>query len=891
VAADVPERRLVAVMFTDMAGYTALMQADERNAVAQRDAYMAAVERHHAEHGGTIVQRLGDGTLSMFPSALAAAQAAVAIQNEVGDVPVRIGIHVGEVVVEPERLTGDAVNLAARVESFAVSGSIFLSDSAHDQLRNRTDLELRSLGSFRLKNVGRALELYAVAGPGLVVPERSTLEGKGEALVTVRAQLPQPASELLGRERELGELVGLVRAHRAVTITGPGGVGKTRLVTALGHALVPEFADGVGFVGLADVTDASGFLAALAAALDVKESEERSFVDSIVARLADRELLLVLDNFEQIVDAAPDVSELLARCPALSVAVTSRGPLRVAGEALYPLEPLPADDAVALFTERAEAVNPSFSGAEHAEAIEEICERLDGLPLALELAAARLRLLGADGLRARLDRALEVLTAGARDSHVRQQTLRATIGWSYSLLEEPEQRVFRRLAVFAGGCTFEDAEMVTGAGSLDDLETLVDAALVQANGRLRMLQTIAEFARDELESSGEATAVATEHARRYAKVAVEIRDGIEGASQLASLARGIEEEENLGAALDTLLAAARGGDADALETGLRMAGDLWMYWHIRGKNLTARDSAAAFLALAPDDVPTAGRAGALITAGLGSWIAGELERSNAEFKEAREVAAAAGAERELCLAVFAASLGQMTLDPAVGVALASESFDLARKLGFPWAEGFAVTLRGMLYAIQEDARASEDFVHGLAIQRRLEDWEGAGMSLSGLASLALQRGESAEALELYAQSLAAFQECGDRGEEARVLAEMAEACLAAGDTPAARSHFFEAVRAHTDIASTRGVGLALLGLAATAAVDGDPVRAAEIAAAAEMHAQEEGIVVVYSEETPGRELIAQARASLSEDELARATEAGRRLAIREALELARAGVD
>jgi predicted ATPase/class 3 adenylate cyclase len=883
-----PERRLVAVMFTDMVGYTALMQADEKAAVERRDRYVRALDRAHEAAGGTVVQRLGDGSLSMFPSALAAVQAAVAMQRELGGagIPVRIGIHVGDVLVETERLTGDAVNVAARVESFAVPGSVFLSDTAYDQVKNQLDLQVAALGSFQFKNVGRPFDLYAVADVGLVVPDRSELEGKGEAVVAIRSPLPHPAGELLGRERDLLDLVGLVRANRVVTMTGPGGVGKTRLATDVARAVASEFPDGAAFVGFADVTDPAGFLPTLAAALDVKEAEERSFADGIVTLIGDRKVLLVLDNFEQIVSAAPNVAELVSRCPGLRLLVTSRIPLRIAAESLYAVDPLAPDDAVALFARRAEAASSGFDAAEHGDVVSEVCRRLDGLPLAVELAAARVRLLGPEGLRDRLDHALALLTTGARDSHERQKTLRATIDWSYSLLEPPTQEAFRRLAVFAGGCTLADAEAVTGEGTLDELEALIDAALVQANGRLRMLQTIADYAREQLEESGDAAEVAARHARRYAAVAREIRDAVEGTEQLAAIERGILEEDNLQAALDTLLAAARAGDAQALELGLQMSGDLYMYWHIRGKNLTARDNAAAFLQLSA--TPSIGRVGALVTAGLGSWMAGQIERSKSEWTEAKELAQTLGAGRELCLANFSLALALLLLDPPAGLAAARESAELGRSLDFQWGEAIASTVQGMLEtATGDEASATASLSHALEIQQRLGDSEGAGVSLGGLAVLAVQRGDRAAALDLYAQSVAAFDACGDRAEEARVLSEMAWTYLADGDTTLARARFFDSVQAHTDIASVRGVGLSLIGLAAAEAVDGHSERAATIAAAAEVFAQDEGIAVVYSEETAGRELVEQARAELSAAELAAATDAGRRLTIDGALELAR----
>src|SRR5919106_85783 len=281
-------------MFTDVVGYTALMQADERLARDKRDRYMAALESHHDAFGGTIVQRLGDGSMSMFPSSLAAVQAAVEIQRELAahDVSVRIGVHVGEVIVEPERLTGEAVNIAARIESFAVPGGVLLSDSAYEQIGNRSDVVVVGLGRFRLKNVGRPYELYAVSADGVVVPDRNTLEGKGERFASLPSNLPEPATELVGRTADLASVAELVREHRVVTITGPGGVGKTRLVVELGWLLAPEFLDGVAFVPLADVTEPADFVPALALALDVKESEERSLGEGIVSLIDDRKALL-----------------------------------------------------------------------------------------------------------------------------------------------------------------------------------------------------------------------------------------------------------------------------------------------------------------------------------------------------------------------------------------------------------------------------------------------------------------------------------------------------------------------------------------------------------------------------------------------------------------------
>jgi predicted ATPase/class 3 adenylate cyclase len=904
------ERRLVAVMFTDMLGYTALIGADERLGVEKRDRYVRALEAQHDAFGGTIVQRLGDGSMSMFPSALAAVGAAVEIQRGLGreDVPVRIGIHVGEVVVEPERLTGIAVNVAARIESFAVPGGVQLSDSAYEQIGNRDDVSVVELGRFRFKNVGRPFELYAVAADGLVVPDPGTLEGKGERLAALPADLPDPATPLLGRSAELAALVEHVRDHRVVTITGPGGTGKTRLLVELGRLLRPEFPDGVAFVTLADVTDPAALVPALAEALDVKEAEGRSLGDGIVALIADRRALLLLDNLEQVVAAAPELAGLVEACPALRLVTTSRTPLRIAAEREVPLAPLAvpppttAPDsvesllgcpAVDLFVERARATSPSFElTSGNAGAVAAVCRRLDGLPLALELAAARLRLLSPEALLERLDHALDVLAGGARDTPLRQQTLRATIDWSHSLLSEPQQRLFRRLAAFAGGCTLADVEAVCaepGESALDGLESLVDEALVQLDGpagRLRLLQTIGDYARERLEAAGETREVALRHADRYALVAREIRDGVEGTSQVAAIERGIAEEGNLLGALDTLLAAARDADAAAVETGLQLSGDLYLYWHIRGKNVTARDYAAAFLETS--EAPTAGRAGALLTVGLTSWMLGEFDRANDEWAEAYRIAAAVGAERELCSCALFRGFGQLGFDLEAGLRLTGESIERSRAAGFAWAEGFASTFDGILHAVAGDPEtAAARFASALELQQRLGDEEGAGLSLGGLASLAAGRGDLADAVELYRRSLAAFEAIGDRTEEARIHSELAWTQLRAGDPSLARSSFLDSVQAYTDVASVRGVGLSLIGLAAAEAVEGRPERAVRIAAAAELYAQQEGIVNVYADETPGREYVDAARSALSAEEAARASDEGRRLTIREAIDLAR----
>jgi predicted ATPase len=877
-------------MFTDMVGYTTLIQADESLGLDKRERYWSALEAGHAACGGTIVQRLGDGSMSMFPSALGAVEAAVSIQRKLtsAEVPARIGIHVGEVIVEPERLSGEAVNIASRIESFSVAGGVMLSDSAYDQIKSRAELDVVAVGRYRLKNVGRPYELYAISAEGLVVPDPQTLAGKGEN-ASLPTNLPEPGAQLIGRGSDLAALVQLVRENRLVTITGPGGTGKTRLLVELGKTITPEFLDGVSFAALADVTDPGGFVPALAEALDVKEAEGRTLGEGIVTLIGDREALLLLDNFEQIVSAAPEVAQMIERCPRLRVVATSRTPLRIAAEHQYPLAPLDIESAVALFLERAGAFRLT---PENAEAVTAICRRLDGLPLALELAAARMRLLPPDELLERLDRALDVLTAGARDAPERQRTLRATIDWSHSQLNDGEQRLFRLLAVFVGGFTVRDVELTCGEPDesvLDELESLVDKALVQTDGqggRLLLLQTIHEYARERLRAAGEARELSRRHAQRYAQLARELRDGIEGTDQIASLQRGAADEANIEAALDTLLEAAGAGEAAAVEEGLQLCGDLWMYWHMRGKNLTQRRYVLAFLGF--EGGATLARAGALLSAGIASWVFGQFEQANREWGEAYRLASELDSGRELCLAAMSSGLGWLPFDVPKGLALMAECIELSRRVGFTWAEGFGLTCDGILRTAAGDTDGAQRcFSAGLEIERSLGDEQGAGLSLGGLAQLAAARGDLDEALDLYRQSCVAFQVNGDRAEEARILSEMASTHLRRGDSTLARRAFFESAQAYEDIASVRGVGLSLIGLAAANASEGRHIEALQIAAAAEVYAQQDGIVNVYTEQPVGRDLIDAARSELSPEDATRATEAGRLLGISEALDLAR----
>jgi predicted ATPase len=898
-------------MFTDMVGFTALMQEDEAAALARRDKYAAVLHEQHKATGGRIVQYLGDGSLSIFDSALDAVRCAVEAQrafSQAPEVPVRIGIHAGEVMVEPTGIVGDAVNVASRIESFGFPGGVTVSDSVHDQLKNQPAFAFVDLGKFKLKNVGRPFTIFAVAADGVAVPDSDHLLGKGERLVSLPANLPEPGSPLLGREADLAAITGLLREHRVVTITGPGGIGKTRAAIEVCRRLAPEFLGSICFVPLADVTDADDVVPALADALDVKEAEGRSFRRGVTDLIGERKALLLLDNLEQVIDAAGAIAEIVATCPQLRMLITSRGPLRIGAEHEYHLEPLavppagaagaaaPTDaltyPAVALFRDRARAVDPAFEvTVENAPAVTEVCRRLDGLPLAIELAAARTRLLTPEALLERLQHALDVLTGGRRDVPKRQQTLRAAIDWSHSLLTDAEQRLFRRLAVFPTSATFEaiDAICAEPRGSvLDDLESLVNKALVAVEGtRFSMLQTIREFAVEQLEASDEADAVAARHSAFYSALASRVGAGIESTEQLAWIERGIADEPNLLAAFDDLAARAASGDGAATERAMASFGDMWMYWHIRGKHLSARDVAARILAASPP-ADTRGRARLLLTAGLADWTLRHYERANEFWGEAQRIASELDDRPTIANAATCLAVGYLGFDLGEALTWSARAIELGRELNYPFALSQSLGFDGILHTVAgkpDTAKAS--YEEALAIQEPRGDHEGAGIALGGLAQLAGVRGDVATAIGLYERSRAAFEAVGDRAEEARVLGESAWVYLGQGDTDMARQRFRDSARAYDDVGSAPGVGMSVLGLAAVEAEEGKPKLAVTIASVAEVLAEKEGIVNVYSVDSPSRPYLEAAKATLSSEELAEAHVDGRNLSAAEVLAIGR----
>lgn len=721
---------------------------------------------------------------------------------------------------------------------------------------------------------------------------------------------PPPAalSRMVGRDADVSGVVErLAGGARLVTVTGPGGTGKTTLAAEVARRSAADFPGGLIYFTLVGVPTADEVMPSLAMALDVADVEGRAPVDGLAKVIGDRRLLLVLDNFEHVVDAAPDCSTLLAACPHLQILATSRSPLRIAGEEEYALAPLalPAagaeaiDDildspAVELFVARARQARPDFTvDGTNATSIGAICRRLDGLPLALELAAARVRVLEPAALLERLEHALDVLTSGARDLPERQRTLRATVDWSHSLLNDDEQRLFRRLAVFADGWTHEAAEAVCDpddAGDvLEEMTSLIEKGLVSRDGahRFTMLQTILDFALEKLAASEESERFRALHAEYYKNFADRLEHGLQATDggQLEWMERGGREDGNLNAALAWLRNAAASGDADRVEDGLATCGSLMLYWHIRAQHVRMLDRVNEFLEHRGDIAPTAGWSAALSARALASMSVGDVPSAIVDGTTSVEAADAVGFDRGS--AFFPWILGSYYL-MAGDFAGADTWLDLGanrcRELEWDWGEGVALAFGGMSAMAQGRTEAARQSFHrALELLPDGVEFEGRGVTLSGLAMLTLMEGDPQEALRLYEEARVAFVRVGDRPEVARVLDEAAWCALGAGSVEQARAHFLESLREHDAIASSRGVGLALMGLAAVEVAEGRVERGLVVSAAADAFSEKEGVVVAYPWVFSAKERLEEAIAAMPEDDVRRLTERGRGMSDQEAI--------
>jgi predicted ATPase/DNA-binding CsgD family transcriptional regulator len=714
--------------------------------------------------------------------------------------------------------------------------------------------------------------------------------------------LPHQPTPLVGRGREVGAVCSMLRRPdvRLLTLFGPPGIGKTRLSIHAAAEMLDDFADGVCFVPLAPITDPELVASAVAQALELRGSSNEPLVERMKGFLHGKQILLLLDNFEQVVTAAPLLGELLAHCPGVKLLVTSRERLRLYGEHDYPVPPLSLPDpdalpdlaalsdyeAIELFLQRAQAVNPSFQLTDrNAPAIAEICLRLDGLPLAIELAAARTLVLLPEDLLARLKSRLKVLTGGARNLPERQRTLQAAIDWSYNLLDPAEQTLFRRLGVFVDGCTFEAIEDVCGAEGqgLDPLEgvtSLIGKSLLQrqestGEPRFVMLETIREYSREKLEDAGELDAVGDRHFGYFARFLEEAEPELIGRDQVLWARRIDADQNNLRAALEWSLST-----RDRAEAGLRLVGALGRYWQLRGYIGEGQMWFAQLLDKTEPAEPSLERAKALLFLGVMTFEQGDFAEARSIYEKCLEMSRALGAE--IVAAGALRGLGSSALwhgEYDLGLSYNKEALEIGRRLGSRFQISGALSQIGTLLMLKEQYQAAQaPLEESLDIERELGHGTGIANDLTEQGSVAFHLGEYEKARALHEESLGLAREMGVDWVIAKVLARLSVVALRQGDSRYAESLVREGLSRARVSGNRRWSRWYLVGLAEIARLNGMASRAAKLVGASEGASSAAGGHYEPGMRAEVERIKASVRAELGEETFERLCAEGRSMA-------------
>ncbi len=840
----------VTLLFSDIEESTRhFRRGDERYAnvlEACRHLLRTACKECH----GHEVDTQGDSFFVAFARATDAVSAALAVQRALAShawpegvvVRLRMRLHTGEPHLAAEGYVGLDVHRAARIMHAGHGGQILLSQTTRDLVEH--DLpegtRLRDLGAHRLKDLEHPSHLYQLVIEGLPAdfPPLRTLDLHAH-------NLPVQLTPLIGREQEIAAVCHLLRRQevRLLTLTGPGGTGKTRLGLQVAAELSEVFSDGVFFVNLAPLSDPELVVPTIAQALGLKEAAGQPLLDLVSISLHEKELLL-LDNFEQVVEAAVEVSTLLARCPRLNVLVTSRAALHVQGEHEFAVPPLAIPDptslpdlvtlsqyeAVALFIARAQAVKLDFQLTNaNAPAVAEICIRLDGLPLAIELAAARIKMLPPQALLARLGQRFTLLTSGAQDVPARQQTLRNTIAWSYDLLDTGEQQLFRRLSVFGGGATPVAIEVLyTTLGDepglvLDGIASLIDKSLLRQSEqeavepRFVMLETIREYGREALTVRGEVEATRQAHAVYYVALAVAAEQEWESPQEAVWVARLEQEHDNLRAAMSWLL------KRREAEMALRLGAALWWFWQENG----SYHEGWSFLERAlegSEEVAVPVRAKALLAAGnMCDYQGRQSKQGETLCQESLALFRAIGDTKGMGTALF--HLGMIAAYKGNFAAAHSryeESLVLSREVHNK--NLVAWSLEGMVEADMyqgEYARARPLLEECLTLFREVGNTSGIAASLHWSAYALFSQGDLAQARAVAEESLALFREIGIKSGEAYVVPLLGEITFYQGDTNTARLLFEKSCTFYREVGNEVQIAWTLSLLGKVVAAQGD----------------------------------------------------------------------
>jgi predicted ATPase/class 3 adenylate cyclase len=822
----------VTFLFTDIEGSTKLMQQ-------LGDAYVQAQVDHHAilraafqSRKGAELRTEGDSFFCVFQSALDACGAAADAQRgfathkwpKAGAIRVRIGLHTGEAPLVGNEYIGLDVHHAARVAAAAHGGQVVVSESTRGIVEESLpgELKLRDLGVHRLKDLAKPEHLFQLVVDGLpdTFPALRTLD-------TTPNNLPTQLTSFVGRETDVVEAKGLLAGTRLLTLTGPGGIGKTRLSLQVAADVVQWFPDGVYFVPLSAVTDPDLIASAIAQSIGLTIAGNDQPLDAVLGHLRGKRLLLVLDNFEQLMpDGAAVVSGILRESADVKAIVSSRAVLRVYGEQEFAVQPLRVPDlkalpslaalsqfeGVKLFIERAVASKHDFSATnENAPAIAGICERVDGLPLAIELAAARIKLFSPQALLGRLDTSLNVLAGGSRDLPGRQQTLRGAIAWSYDLLDEPQRRLFARFSVFARGANLGQAEAVCGPASelgvdvLSGLEELADQSLLRRlpdfdEPRLLMLHVMTEYAAEKLDASGESAVIHDRHAATYQELAEAAAPHLFGSEQKTWLDRLALDYDNFRAAFDW--AQSKG---DALRA-MCLGSAYWRFWQMRGHLREGRARLEAILSMPNSRDHSEERAMALEAAGGIAYWQGDMPATQIFYDESLALVREGGKAELIANALYNDSFPSNVTaeDIPKARALLEEALPIYRRLGDETGIANCLWALGQSHVLTNDDALAQQSLDEAALHfRKLGNRFGLGWAQFLRALLALKMGDLAAGRALAEEALKIFADANDISGVVLVLDAMAEVAFREGDMVTAAR--IGGARAAHEVASGAGL--------------------------------------------------------------------------------------
>lgn len=821
--------------------------------------------------GGHEVGTQGDSFFVVFAGAKDAVATAVSAQRAMAShrwpdgvsVKVRMGIHTGEGILSGDDYVGLDVHRAARISSVGYGGQILLSQATRILIEDDPPggVTVRDLGPHRLKDLQRPEHLFQVVHPDL--PSDFPVLRSLNALPN---NLPVQLTSFVGREREMTEVKSHLAEARLLTLLGPGGAGKTRLALQVAAECLDILPDGVWLAELAPIADPSLVPQTVASTLGLREPG-RPAVESLVEFLRSRSLMLVLDNCEHVLAASAKLCEhLLKHAPGLRILATSREALGVSGEHSYnvPSLALPGSEhsasseemsqyaAVRLFIDRATQYRPGFAITQsNMRAVAEICRRLDGIPLAIELAAARVKVLSVQQIADRLGDRFRLLTGGARSGLPHHQTLRAAMDWSHDLLSDEERRLFRRLSVFVGGFTLEAAEG-TCAGDgldapqiLDELAHLVDKSLVlvdeRASGdaRYRLLETVRQYALERLLESGEAESMRDRHRGFFLSLAERAELELHGARQKAWLDRLETEHDNIRAALERSRAS-----SESAETGLRLAGALWWFWEVRGHWTESRQWLEDLLTRAVD-APPAARVKALNAAGGLAMRQGDFDHAVALAEQSLALSRELGDKRATASCLIIMGIQACRLDDFKRAeSLGGESLDLSREAGDNWGSAWAQFILALVAARERQfERAKALFEVSLAQMRALGHQWGTAQALSNLGMLARDQGQDEQAVQFLEEALALFRQLGDKSFTAYTELNLGIMASATRDYPRAARLYRESLALRREIEDRRGMATCLMALGCVAAGLEQYARAATLFGAAEAWRETTGATV------------------------------------------------